>query len=102
MLIYLAGPMTGIVEMNYPRFFQVEELLVGMGVEVMNPARNVGPEYSDFMEQGLMQLEECECVVLLEGWEASSGALVEVERASELGISVFTLDEFIMMMGGGE
>lgn len=36
--VYIAGPMTGLPEFNYPTFFAAEEYLRSHGAKVMNPA----------------------------------------------------------------
>ncbi len=97
MRVYLAGPMKGVKELNYPRFFEVAETLRSM-CDVVNPATHPGPTYDDFIEQGLWSLDECDVMVLLENWEDSYGTSLELKRAAELGISVYTLEEFITMM----
>ena len=37
MKIYIAGPMSGLPEMNYPAFFAEATRLRGLGYEVINP-----------------------------------------------------------------
>lgn len=46
MKVYIAGPMTGLPEFNFPLFFEAEELLKGHGFEVINPAREDGIDTS--------------------------------------------------------
>ena len=38
MKVYIAGPMSGIPEWNFPAFYQVEEALLALGLETVNPA----------------------------------------------------------------
>ena len=40
--VYIAGPMTGIPEFNYPLFNATAKALRATGVEVRNPAENDG------------------------------------------------------------
>ena len=37
--IYIAGPMTGYENYNYPKFFKIENILKEKGWIVVNPAR---------------------------------------------------------------
>lgn len=39
MKIYLAGPMSGLPDLNYPEFNRVTALLEGVGLKVRNPAQ---------------------------------------------------------------
>ena len=40
MIVYIAGPMTGLPDLNYPAFNAAEEALTAAGHAVLNPARN--------------------------------------------------------------
>jgi len=42
--IYIAGPMSGLPEFNYPAFFAAAEQLTAAGYDVLNPARPEGRE----------------------------------------------------------
>lgn len=85
--LYVAGPMTGYPESNYPEFYRAEDFLVGLGFEVVNPA-NFGPEdggsYEDLLRMDLQMLLTCNGVALLEGWWGSVGARNEVQVAGIL------------------
>ncbi len=45
--------------------------------------------YDWWIKETLEQMRRCDCVVLVENWEASSGARGEVAEAQRLGIPVF-------------
>lgn len=88
--VYIAGPMTGIEDFNYPKFREVEKFLRNeMGWEVENPANHFGGRqdlpYDIYIEQALMSLIPCDGIVVLDGWEYSDGAEVEIHVASVLG-----------------
>lgn len=54
-------------------------------------------EYQDYdfwLEAALDLIETCQVLVLVPGWEKSSGVAREIERAKELGIPVLTVEEF--------
>lgn len=89
--IYLAGPMTGLPDFNYPAFNAAAKRLRALGHEVLNPAENPAPPcgtWEGYMRMALRQLVECERIVLLPGWSESRGALIERSLAQALGMDV--------------
>lgn len=60
MKVYIAGPMTGYPDFNYPAFFAAQDALIGVGHEPINPARSEGREdcttWLDFMRAALRDL----------------------------------------------
>lgn len=89
--IYLAGPMTGLPDFNYPAFNAAAEKLRAQGHEVLNPADNPVPPcgtWQGYMRMALTQLVQCECIVLLPGWAESKGALIERKLAQVLFMEV--------------
>ena len=86
MKLYIAGPMTGYNEYNYPAFNDAEKLLKSVGYEVLNPARQgFGLEYHDYLKLALADVFECDGIALLRNWDESPGALAEVALADCLG-----------------
>lgn len=84
--IYIAGPMTGLPDLNYPAFNAEAARLRAAGWEVENPAENTAPpsgEWIDYMRLAIPQLLTCEILVLLPGWFASRGARTE-KRIAEV------------------
>lgn len=91
MKLYIAGPMTGLPDFNYPAFRYAAGLLVDAGYAVEDPSQNVNPtpdDYHGWLKAGLAQLITCDGVALLDGWEASGGARLEVNVAATLGLQV--------------
>lgn len=88
--LYIAGPMTGVEELNYPLFHQVQAELVSAGYRVFNPANNnpimSDPRWSDYMRMAVQQVALCDGVAVLPGWQDSAGASLEVRLANDLGI----------------
>lgn len=78
--IYIAGPMTGIEELNFPLFNAESARLRALGWEVVNPAE-VQPDQSaqwiDCMLADIPALMACDYLALLPGWENSKGARIE-------------------------
>lgn len=76
MKIYIAGPMTGLIDCNRASFNFAAKYLESLGHTVKNPARQPdGLPYSEYIERGLMDLRECEAVVYLPGSGRSNGVV---------------------------
>lgn len=91
MKIYIAGPMTGYPELNFPAFHAEAARLRELGYEVVNPAEiNVDPSagWSACMRADIRELVTCDAVATLDGWSKSKGASLEVHIARELGLLV--------------
>ena len=89
--IYIAGPMSGLPELNYPAFHSMAEKLRNRGHQVENPAENPIPAcgtWEGYMRLALAQLLTCETIVLLHGWGDSRGAKIEYRLAGDLGIRI--------------
>jgi len=83
---YVSGPMTGLAFFNYPVFDAMAETLENLSVIPINPARHPeGLEYEEYMELAMIDVEDCDWVCLLPGWERSPGAIREAKRGQELG-----------------
>lgn len=91
--VYVAGPMTGYPELNYPAFHATAEKLRGMGYEVVSPAElnPITTPYREAMLNDIKALVECDHILMLQGWQASKGATLEHHIASVLGIEPITL-----------
>lgn len=101
--IYLAGPMTGVKDYNFPLFFEVERALKDMGYDVENPAKNNGEtlyaaivdaqsearSWAEYMKLDLVRLARADAVCLLPGWQTSRGARLEARIALDLGMELF-------------
>lgn len=87
MKIYIAGPIT-----NNPgyekQFAEAEEKLLSMGHLVINPAKNPGTCYKDYLDIGLLELMKCDCIYLLLGWEESRGAQLEHHYAIAANLEI--------------
>ncbi len=99
MQLYVAGPMTGIDEMNFPAFFEAERRLQEAGFEVKNPAQhgagNPDMSWADYMRIDITDMLTCDGIALLPGWERSSGARIEHYIACALEIPVKPLEEWL-------
>lgn len=116
MNIYLAGPMRGIPEFNFPAFHAAAAKLRQEGHTVFNPAERdierhgtdiskgnstgsleqVAKEHGFSLRVALGEDLEWICkhadgVALLPGWENSKGALAEKATALALGLQIMEL-----------
>ena len=100
-IIYVAGPMSGLPQNNYPAFNHAEKLLQEAGYTVVNPARSTlkAAHYTDFLRHDLKMLLECEAVATLTDWEHSTGARNEVMVAGTLGMPVRTVGFWLSVQG---
>ena len=92
MRLYVAGPMTGLPEFNYPAFRTAGALLREVGHEPLNPidAEDHNPTpgtpqaWDWYMRHALRMVVAAEGLALLEGWHRSRGARLEVHVATSL------------------
>lgn len=106
--VYIAGPMSGMKDFNFPAFFEAERQLEALGYEVINPAHNDGatvqealqsagtPEspnklWSYYMKRDLPHVMDVDMLCVLPGWQNSKGASLEVAVAKALGLPLMVL-----------
>lgn len=84
--VYIAGPMTGLPEFNYPAFHAVAIQWRNCGWTVLNPAESFGGRtdlpYKRYMRNALKLVMKAGAVALLPGWGMSKGACMEVLTAA--------------------
>lgn len=96
MVYYLSGPMTGLPEHNFPAFREATAWLRRAGKTVVSPheldeGEDFAPgamPWSYYLRRDLRQLTLCNVVAVLDGWENSKGAQLEVHVARALGMPV--------------
>ena len=87
--IYIAGPMSGLPESNYPAFHAMAEKLRAQGHHVENPAENPWCDsWEAYMRLAIGQLITCDTIVLLPGWDDSRGAKIERQLAHDIGMYI--------------
>jgi len=115
MRVYIAGPMTGIRQFNYPAFIAAAERLRRGGYDVVSPAElddpadkaaalaspdgamlqysnGTGKTWGDFLARDVKLLADdgIEAIVVLDGWEQSRGARLETFVGKAMcGMKVF-------------
>lgn len=114
MRIYLAGPMRGIPNFNFPAFDYAAAKLRNQGHHVFSPAERDREAYGADIENNptgdeakvtnpACTIRDCmlvdtqwicvhaEAVALLPGWEKSKGANAERALAEAIGLTIITL-----------
>jgi hypothetical protein len=86
--------MTGIADFNFPAFNRAAERLRELGHEIINPAelpdeRNGRGSWPEYLRRDLRELMECEALALLDGWQTSRGATLELVVAQSLGMDIY-------------
>ena len=99
MKVYIAGPMTGLPEFNYPAFYAAADALKALGHEPINPARAAGREgcktWLDYMRAALRDVADADGIAMLPGWQESRGAAVEYRLGYALGLDVRPLAQWL-------
>ena len=94
MKTYIAGPMSGIEEFNHPAFNAKAAELRAAGEDVINPAEfdaEIGPDqpWDVYLRRDLILLaDQCNKIVLLDGWQNSRGANLERYVGEKLGMTI--------------
>lgn len=117
--IYLAGPMTGLPQFNYPAFIAAAASLRGDGYDVVSPAELDDPDdraaalaspdgsalrytlaqaktWGDFLARDVKLLADdgVRAIVVLPGWEKSRGARLETFVGSKMcGMPIYSFHE---------
>lgn len=87
MKVYISGAITNNPHYHY-QFGEAEAKLIKEGHAVLNPCKNEGFTYREYINMGLCELMHCDAIYMLEGWENSTGAKLEYEYAVAVGLEV--------------
>ena len=103
MTIYISGPITGIPNDNKEAFAEAEKKLTDLGHKPLNPLKNdkknelpiydYDSNYYKLLKKDLISmLQDCAALFLLENWEKSYGANLEVYVAMQLKMPIYVID----------
>ena len=96
--LYIAGPMTGLLDYNRPAFFHADGRLRNAGYLTLNPARHEPDDdldWTDYVRAGLSDVLRVDGIAVLPGWECSRGARLEVDVAHALRLPVLPVEQWI-------
>ena len=89
MIIYIAGPMSGIKDHNRPLFNMAAAELTEQGHSVLNPATLPGGlSQGQYMQICLPMVAVADELVMLPGWEQSEVAYIEFLLAKKSGKTI--------------
>ena len=95
MKVYIAGPMSGYADFNFPAFFHAQERWKDVGWDVVNPA-TYGADHEDapspwleYMTRDIPVLIRCDAIAMLHDWQESRGARIEYAIADLFGLRIF-------------
>lgn len=103
--LYLAGPMSGLPDFNFPAFNSKADELRHEGWVVTNPADfpfHEGWEWHQYLRVALRAMTYCDTIYMLRGWQQSRGANLEYEVAVGLGMKVLLEQVGPTLFDGGQ
>lgn len=102
--VYLAGPMSGLEDFNFPAFHKAAGELRERGFEVFSPAEadlqkwgtleevKAKATYRECLSTDLNYiLDHADIIALLPGWENSKGVAAELATAKALNLEILYL-----------
>lgn len=104
MKVYISGPMSGIKNENRLAFNATESFLKShlKDVVVLNPAiLPAGLTQGEYMDICMSMVRACDLIFMIDGWEASKGAVSELAYAEKLEKRVLLQDREEMKRPSG-
>lgn len=99
MIIYVAGKISGLEDLNKPKFEAATKELRSRGYIVRNPHEICNGleahQWDQCMKRCIAVMMECHLVVFLDDWHESPGANIEYRLAKDLSIATEFYPAFI-------
>lgn len=99
MVIYVSGPMSGLLNNNVPAFNAAAKALRELRYKVVNPAELDKGEpcrtWEDCLRRDIRHLTHCTDVATLKGYKKSRGATLEILIAKALSFEVHPLGYYL-------
>jgi len=92
--VYLSGPITGKPNLNIDEFQKYEDKFKELNFEVVNPHKLHTEEetkrfgWHEFMRRDIKAMCDCDFVAVLNDWEKSKGANLEVYMARNVEMPI--------------
>ena len=94
--VYIAGPITGLPDFNYPAFHAAAVALAARGFIALSPTHDdTTLAWEHYMRRSIRMVTDADAICLLPGWQQSKGAQLEVTIAEALGLDIRPLDEWL-------
>jgi hypothetical protein len=96
MKVYISGPISlggtlddAAIKANMKAFSDAEARLVAEGHEPLNPCiHGAGKSWSEYMRLDIAMVLRADRILLLPGWNASKGSVLELDVARAIGLDV--------------
>jgi hypothetical protein len=104
--VYLSGPITGDpLAVDKFKMAQVYVAKAFPEAQIFNPIDIPSPKFiqedwensdraiwSYYMHEAIRMMMNCDTIVMLEGWSASKGAVIELDLAIKLNMNIYYID----------
>jgi hypothetical protein len=94
-MVYISGPVSGVIDCNEQAFKKAERILNRAGYKTINPVQECKDagltDWLECMELCLEKEKECNIIYMLKDWENSKGAKIEYKYAKEHDIKILEL-----------
>lgn len=87
MKVYIAGSITDN-PIYKKQFENKKKELNALGHTVINPVKDKGFEYKDYIDMGLCELMKCDAIYMLKNYKKSNGAMLELHYAQTTNMKI--------------
>ncbi len=98
-MLYLSGPMTGIKELNKPRFELAAKKLRRKGYKVINPhdldKNEPRRSWEECLRRDIRHEMHCRAIATLPGWKKSRGATLEIYIGKAIKYPIHPVDYWL-------